>query len=146
MGMRDKEVLFADKQAVTAAGDTPSANIYDSGVSGGEASADIGLMRQLWLNCESAAPVTAGGTMTAVLQHSTDAATWTDALVGPAVTAAAMARPVAVWQTALPVTLRRYLRVVWRVGGTALTGGAFSAWLSLDVQRNIARPSGFRVA
>jgi hypothetical protein len=143
--MRDKESIFSDNQVATAVGDTISTNIIDNGVSGGAASADIGLMRELWLNAQTTAPVTAGGTMSPVLQHSTDNVTWTDALVGAAIPAAQMAQASVLWATPLPVGLNRYLRIAWRVAGAALAGGAFSAWLSKDVQRNIARPSGFTV-
>ena len=50
------------------------------------------------------------------------------------------------WQTPLPAGLKRYTRVAWRVGTAALTAGKFTAFYSLDLQRNIARPSGFSVS
>ena len=38
------------------------------------------------------------------------------------------------------------LLIVYRIGTAALTAGKFDAFVSMDVQRNIARPSGFTVA
>ena len=49
-------------------------------------------------------------------------------------------------QACPPLGLRRYTRIVYRVGTAALTAGKFDAFVSIDVQRNIARPSGFTVA
>lgn len=45
----------------------------------------------------------------------------------------------------LPAGLRRYFRIVWRVGTAALTAGKFSAYVSNTVQRNTPRTSGFWV-
>jgi hypothetical protein len=143
MGMRDKECIFADGQTLAAAGDAASTNEYDSGVAGGEDSADIGLARQLWLTAAITTPASAG-VLTPVLQHSTDKSTWADALVGPDASATVLAKSGVLWQTPLPVGLNRYLRVVWRVT-TVPTGGKFTAYLTTGIQRNIARHSGFDV-
>jgi hypothetical protein len=64
---------------------------------------------------------------------------------GPVIALANLVGGTPLWQAPFPLGLSRYLRVVWRVGTAALTAGEFSAWISLDVQRNIARPSGFSV-
>ncbi|SNR73765.1 hypothetical protein SAMN05192560_0779 [Methylobacillus rhizosphaerae] len=145
MGMLDKEAKFATAQAVTATGDTASSNVYDAG---NAASSDIGLARELWLNVSVRDAATSGGaaTLTPVLQHSDDNSTFSDAQVGPTVALAGLTAGATLWQAPLPVGLKRYTRVAFRVATAALTGGTFDAYLSLDVQRNIARPSGFTVA
>lgn len=145
MGMLDNNTKLATNQAVTATGDTASSNVYDSGSA---ASSDIGLADELWLNCQvgtTAATSDGAATLTPVLQHSDDNGTYTDAMVGPQVALAALTAGAALWQTKLPVGLKRYIRVGWRVGTAALTAGTFTAFISIDLQRNIARPSGFSV-
>lgn len=145
MGMLDNSTKLAWNQAVTTTGDNPSTNIYDSGA---EASADIGLAEELWLNCQVGnTGVTSGGAATVqpVLQTSADGNTWTDAMAGPTAALASLTENAVLWQTPLPLGLDRYIRVDWRVGVAALTAGTFTAFISLDVQRNIARPSGFTV-
>lgn len=145
MGMIDNYTKLATKQVVTATADTASTNVYDSGSA---AASDIGLADELWLNCQVGdTAATSGGaaTMTPVLQHSDDNVTFTDAMVGPTAALASLTPGAMLWQSKLPVGLKRYLRVAWRVGTAALTAGNFTAFISLDLQRNIARPSGFSV-
>lgn len=145
MGMLDVNTKLSAAQAVTSTGDTASTNIYDSG---GAASSDIGLQQETWLNVVCSTTATSGGaaTVQAVLQDSADASSWADALVGAAFPVASVVAGAVLLQTVPPVGLRRYTRVVYRVGTAALTAGKFEAFYSLDVQRNVSRPSGFTVA
>lgn len=146
MGMLDQSTKLANAQAVTGLGDTASSNVYDFG---SIPSADAALTSPfLWLNAQVATTVTSGGaaTVQAVLQDSADNATFADVLSGPVTALAALTAGATLLIVQPPVGLRRYFRVVWRVAGAALTGGTFSAFVSMDVQRNVARPSGFSVA
>lgn len=146
MGMLDQSTKLATAQAVTAIGDTVSTNVYDFGSA---PTADAALTSPfLWLNAQVATTVTSGGaaTVQAVLQDSADNATFADVLSGPVTALAALTAGAPLLILQPPVGLRRYFRVVWRVAGAALTGGTFSAFVSMDVQRNVARPSGFTVA
>lgn len=146
MGMLDQSTKLANAQAVTSLGDTASSNVYDFG---NAPSADAALTSPfLWLNAQVATTVTSGGaaTVQAVLQDSADNATFADVLSGPVTALAALTAGAPLLILQPPVGLRRYFRVVWRVAGAALTGGTFSAFVSMDVQRNVARPSGFTVA
>lgn len=145
MGMLDQNTKYATAQAVIAIGDTASTNVYDAG---NAASSDIGMADELWLNVGVNTTATSGGaaTLTPVLQHSDDNVTFTDAMSGPVVALADMVAGKTLWQVELPVGLKRYTRIGWRVATAALTAGKFDAYLSKDVQRNIARPSGFSVA
>ena len=144
MGMIDNYGKFAIDQAITATGDTVSTNIYDSG---SIHSADIGLNDELWINAVCSEKVTSGGaaTVQAVLQTSDDSTTWVDALAGQTIPVAQLDTGTALLQAKVPVGLKRYTRIAWRVGTAALTAGTFSAFFSKDVQNNIARPSGFKV-
>lgn len=145
MGMLDSQTKFSVAQAVTSTGDTASTNIYDSGSA---ESSDIGLNDELWINVICNTTATSGGSATvqAVLQDSADNSTFADALVGAVLPVASVKQGTVLLQACPPLGLRRYLRVVYRVGTAALTAGKFDAFVSLDVQRNIARPSGFTVA
>lgn len=145
MGMLDSSTKFSAAQAVTSTGDTASTNIYDNGSAN---AAEIGLNENLWLNVSVSTTATSGGaaTLTPVLQDSADGSTWADALVGPTYALAALTAGASLWLVKPPVGTRRYLRVVYRVATAALTAGKFEAFISLDAQRNVARPSGFTVA
>ncbi len=145
MGMLDNSAKLAVKQAVTAQGDTASSNVFDAGSA---AAADIGHVNGLYLiaNCDTTATSGGAATMQPVLQHSDDNSTFTDALSGPVIALSGLVGGTNVWKTKLPLNLKRYTRVVWRVGTAALTAGAFSAFYSLGVEHNVQRPSGFSVA
>lgn len=144
MGMLDQNTKLATAQAVTNMGDTPSTNTYDAGSAH---AADIGLADFVWLEATVDTKATSGGaaTVAVVLQHSDDNATWADALTGTAVPVAQCTQGAALLQTKLPAGLKRYTRVVWRVGAAALTAGKFNAYYCMDVQRNISRPSAYTV-
>lgn len=144
MGMIDNNTKLSVAQAVTSTGDTASANTYDSG---SVHSADMGLVGQLWLTVLVSLTATSAGaaTVAAVLQDSADGSTWADVLVGQALPVASLTAGTVMMQVQPPVGTRRHIRVVYRVGTAALTAGRFEAFIALDVQRNIARPSGFTV-
>lgn len=145
MGMLDNSTKLASAQAVTSTGDTASTNVYDAG---NAQSSDIGHIQGIYLNVQvdTAAASAGSATLTPVLQHSDDNSTFADALVGPSIAVADLTAGKVLWQTKLPLDLKRYTRVAWRVGTAALTAGAFSAFYSLGVEHNVARPSGFSVA
>lgn len=145
MGMLDNYTKLASAQAVTATGDSASSNVYDAGSA---AASDIGTANNLYLNVNCDVTATSGGaaTLQPVLQHSDDNSTFSDALAGPVIALASLVGPSALWKTKLPLGLKRYTRVVFRVGTAALTAGAFSAFYSVGVEHNVQRPSGFSVA
>ncbi len=144
----DSQLLFS-----AAAGDSPTAqtdnvstNIYDTG-----AAADAGIGEHLGWKVQVTAAVTSAGapTVTFVLQTATDAAFTVpiDAMVSGSFLKAALpinAQPV---NMRIPVgALKRYLRVVYRIGVTTLTAGTFQTFLTKneeDAQQYLA--SGFTV-
>jgi len=145
MGMLDSSLKLASAQAVTSTGDTASTNVYDAGSAN---SSDIATADRLFLNinCDAAATSAGAATLTPVLQDSADNSTFADALVGPVLALSALTATTNLWKTKLPLGLKRYTRVVFRVGTAALTAGTFSAFYSLGTEHNVQRPSGFTVA
>lgn len=142
-GMIDQEIVFCEAQAVTATGDTASTNVYDNGGANGQG--DNGQTGEnLWVNAVISTTVTSGGAATgqAVLQDSADNSTFADVIAGPALALASMVAGTVMLQVQPPPGMRRYWRIVWRVGTAVLTAGKFDAYVSNTIQRNVARPSG----
>jgi len=142
-GMLDNEIIFAEAQAVTATGDTASTNVYDCGGANGQG--DAGQTGEnLWVQAFCSTSATSGGSATvqAVLQDSADNSTFADVIAGAVVAVASVTAGTALLQVQPPPGMRRYWRVVWRVGTAVLTAGKFDAFVSNTLQRNIARTSG----
>ncbi|WP_417070824.1 Bbp16 family capsid cement protein [Niveibacterium terrae] len=145
MGMLDSQLKLATAQAATSVGDTSSTNIYDTGSAN---SSEIGMTGEnLWVQAFVSTAATSGGsaTLQAVLQDSADGSTFADVLAGPVVALASLTAGAQLLQVQPPTGTRRYLRVAWRIGTAALTAGAFTAYVSNAIQRNVARQSGFTV-
>ena len=143
MGMIDNSTKLATAQTVTTAGDTTSTNFYDFG---NAASSDVGLQERLWVQAMVDTDAAGGATgLQAVLQHSDDNVTYTDLQSGQVTPTALLKTGAILAQMKLPLGVKRYFRITWRLIGGALTAGKFTAFVSIDVQRNIARPSGFAV-
>lgn len=146
MGMLDTGLVFAEGQAVTNTGDTPSTNVYEA------ANANLGgagmTGENLWVQAICSAPATSGGnaTVQAVLQDSADGVNYTDQVAGPAVAVANVTAGTPLLQVQPPPGLRQYWRIVWRVATAALTAGAFDAYITNTLERNVPQPSGFSVA
>jgi hypothetical protein len=146
MGMLDSNLIFCEAQAVTATGDTPSTNVYDTG--NGNGSGDAGLTGEnLWINAVCTTAVTSDGSATvqAVLQSSADNTTFTDVVAGLPIAKASLLAGTVMLMVQPPPGMLEYWRVVWRVGTAALTAGAFDAWVSNTIQDNVSRNSGFSV-
>jgi len=145
-GMLDAEIMFCEAQAVTATGDTASTNVYDAG---GASIGDAGQTGEnLWVQATCSTTATSGGSATvqAVLQDSADNSTFADVVAGPAVAVASVIAGKVLLQVQPPPGMRRYWRIVWRVGTAVLTAGKFDAYVSNTIQRNVAQASGFSVS
>lgn len=147
MGMLDSEIIFSASQIPTAIGDTPSTNTYDTGSAANNAQQAENAMtgENLWINVVCNTAPASGGTIQAVLQTAPDNATWTDALVGASFASAAVVPGLPLLQVPPPIGTQRYWRIVFRIATTAFAAGAFDAYISNTIQRNIQRPSGFSV-
>jgi hypothetical protein len=130
----DTQETFSDAQSVAgAAGDIISTNVYDTG-----AAADVGIGYNTFLYAKmNAALVGAGTSIAVVLQDSADNSTFA---VASAVANAELVR------ARLPIGLRRYLRLAYRISGGTTTGGTVTSVLVLDVQAQQYGASGFTVA
>ncbi len=145
MGMLDSSTKFSAAQSVSATGDTASTNIYDNGSAN---TTDLGLTGALWVNVSVSKTATSAGsaTLTPVLQDSADGSTWADVIVGKTYPVASLIVGTPLMQVQPPIGTRQYVRIAYRVATATLTAGKFDAYISMDVQSNVARPSGFTVA
>lgn len=138
----DTQLSMSDAQAVTATGDTPSTNIIDTGLG------DSGAGEPLWLRVATKNAVTSGGaaTVAIVLSDSADGTTFADVMiVTPAQLQAFYTANKEVVRARLPVGLRRYIRVTYRVATAVLTGGTFDADVLKDIQAQQYVPSAITV-
>jgi len=138
----DKLAQFSDAQAPTT-GTTASTNVVDTGVAG----RGIGSGEPVWLVVQVVTTCTSGGSNTtqAVLQDSADNSSFSTVLSGVATAVASLVAGYNLLRVALPLGLRRYLRVAYVIATADLTAGAFDAYLTHDIQDNVAQASGFTV-
>lgn len=137
----DSLLEFSKGQAPTSTGDTVSTNVVDTG-----AAHDEGIGEPMYLHIGVTEGVTSGGSATVAfaLQTSADNASWSDVVVTKAYNVADLTagKQIAV---RLPIGLQRYIRVAYRIGTAALTGGAFNAYLVKDVSAQAYYASGFSI-
>ena len=140
----DTQEQFSDAQAVTSVGDAASTNVYDTG-----AAADVGIGEEIYVYAKSKAAFTSSGagTLQVILQDSADNSTFADVqALTPAKALATLTANTDLVRARLPIGLRRYIRLAYRVGTAAMTGGTVDAYLSLEVQAQQYGASGFTVA
>ena len=136
----DKELEFSDSQAVTAS--AASTNVVDLGQT-----YDIGVGEDLYFVVQVDAAATAAGAATVTFTLQTDTvenfASPTGLINSDAIGKAALtvgAKPIV---ARIPHGAQRYLRAHYTVGTGPLTAGAFSAFLTKDVQAWTAVASGY---
>ena len=137
----DNNLYMSDAQAVTSsAASTKSLDF-------GAALRHIGDGEEINLLVQVATAAGSGGTsnVTFALQDSADNSTFADVVKTPAIAKATLVAGYEVLRIKLPAGLRRYIQVYYTVDTTDLTSGAFNAYLTLDRQNNVSRPSGFNV-
>lgn len=138
-----QETFSAAQSVAAAAGDIVSTNVYDTG-----AAADSGAGEPFYIYAKLNAAVTSGGaaTLQVVLQDSADNATFADVqTLTPALALAALTANKELCRARIPVGIRRYLRLVYRIGTATTTAGTASAYIVMDVQAQQYAPSGFTV-
>lgn len=143
MGYLDSQTVFCEAQAVTATGDNGSTNTLNLGGVGQGDSGQTG--ENLWVQAICSTAVTSAGSATvqAVLQSAPDGSTWTDAVAGPALPKASLVAGTVMLQVQPPPGMQQYWRISWRIGTAVLTAGAFDAFVSNTIERNVMQPSGF---
>jgi len=137
----DSQETFSEGQSlISATGDVVSTNIYDTG-----ANADVGIGEPLFLIARIGTAVVGAGSTTQVVLQTDDNSAFSSPkefpLTGAQAPAALTANTFAV-KARLPIGLERYLRVVYRIAGAAVTAGTVDAYIVKDVQANNAYPSG----
>lgn len=141
----DTQETFSELQSVAAAvGDIVSTNVLDTGDP-----YDSGAGEITWLYAKLNAAVTSGGaaTLQVVLQDSADNSTFADVqTLSPIYALAALTANKELARVRLPLGIRRYLRIVYRIAGATTTGGTASAYMAKDVQAQQYGASGFVVA
>lgn len=142
MAYTDKLLLFSDAQAPTT-GTTVSTNVVDTTT----ALRSIGSGEPVWLvvQCVTTATSVGANTTQAVLQDSADNSSFSTVLSSAAHAVASIVAGFNLMRVMLPTDLRRYIRVAYVIAVADLTAGNFDAFLTHDIQDNVARPSGFTV-
>lgn len=136
MYIDSQEILSSAQSIAAAAGDVVSTNYYDTG-----AAADVGIGEDLYLVVATVAAVTSGGAATVqfVLQTADDTGFSTNLTEFPLTAAKALAALTAntvQYRGDLPVGMRRYLRVVYRIAAATTTAGTATAYFTKNVQAN----------
>ena len=140
----DTQETFSNGQSVAAAvGDVVSTNVYDTG-----AAADVGIGEEMYLYAKIGTALAGAGSSIQVVLQTSDAVAsgYTDAAAGPVVGVADAGANTEIARIRLPIGLKRYLRVVFRVSGATTSAGTASAFLVKDVQAQQYGASGFSVA
>lgn len=139
--MRDVNLIYATNQAETTVGDHASTNVLALN----SANEDPGAMdmdyRVIATVGTTALASSGSATVQAVLQDcDTAGGTYVDVVAGKVFGYASTAVGTELLNIKMPLGIRQYRRIAWRIGGAALTAGTFSAWEKVGKQRNIARP------
>lgn len=138
----DQNLVLSDAQALTAAAastksiDTATA-LRDIG--SGEPVELIVLVKTALLASGGAA------NLTVALQDSADNSSFATVVTGPAVAKASLVAGYELLKVRLPAGLRRYIQVYYTPDTNDFTSGTIDAFLALNRQNNVARPSGFTV-
>lgn len=138
----DTQETFSEAQAVASAvGDVVSTNVLDTGDA-----TDKGIGEPMFLYAKMVGALAgAGSAIQVVLQDSADNNTFADATAGKVVPLASATANAEIAKLRLPIGLRRYLRVAYRISGATASGGTASAYLAKDVQAQQYGASGFTV-
>lgn len=142
MSIVDNNLYMSDAQAVTAS--AASTNVLDLAT----ATRNIGNGQAIELVVQVATTVAASGgasNVTFSLDDSADNSSFAVVVASMAIPKATLVAGYEALRIRLPLGLRRYIRVYYTVDTNNLTAGAFNAYLALDRQDNVARPSGFSV-
>lgn len=138
----DQNNVLSDAQALTAtAASTKSIDTQTAlrDIGGGEPIELVVLVKTALLASGGAA------NLTVALQDSADNSSFATVVSGPAVAKASLVAGYELLRVRLPAGLRRYIQVLYTADTNDFTSGTVDAFLTLDRQNNVARPSGFTV-
>ena len=141
MSIVDNNLYMSDAQAVTAtAASTKSLDMATALRSVGS-----GEPIELVVQVATAADASGSATVVFSLDDSADNSSFAVVVQSPAIAKATLVAGYEALRIRLPATLRRYIQVTYTVDTNNLTAGAFNAYLVLDRQDNVARPSGYSI-
>lgn len=142
MAYVDQNLVMSDAQAVTATASSTKS------IDCATALRNLGSGERVELIVAVHTTTAASGgasNVTFSLDDSADNSTFAVVAQSPAIAKGTLVAGYEAFRIALPATLRRYIQVTYTVDTNNLTAGAFDAYLALDRQDNVARPSGFTV-
>ncbi len=138
----DNNLYMSDAQALTAAAASTKSLDMET------VTRNVGSGEPIELIVQVATVLLASGgaaTLTVALQDSADNSSFTTVVQGPAVAKASLVAGFELLRIRLPATLQRYIQVLYTPATNDFTSGTVNAFLNLDRQDNVARPSGFSV-
>lgn len=140
--MMDNNLVLSDAQAVTATASSTKSLDWAT------ATREIGDGKSLELIVTVQTTCLASGgasNVTFSLDDSADNSSFAVVLQTIAIAKASLVAGFEALRIRLPAGLRRYIQVTYTVDTNNLTSGAFNAWVAIDRQNNVARPSGFTI-
>ncbi|MCW5737803.1 MAG: hypothetical protein KIS73_27025 [Enhydrobacter sp.] len=138
----DNNLYMSDAQALTAA----AASTKSLDMATALRNVGSGEPIELVVAVKSALLASGGAAnLTVALQDSADNSSFTTVVTGPAVAKASLVAGFELLRIRLPAGLRRYIQVYYTPDTNDFTSGTVDAFLVLDRQDNVARPSGFSV-
>ena len=138
----DNHLYMSDAQAITATG--ASTKSLDMAT----ALRNVGSGEPIELVVAVKAQLLASGgaaSLTVALQDSADNSTFATVVTGPAVAKASLVAGFELLRIRLPAGLQRYIQILYTATTNDFTSGTVDAYLALDRQDNVARPSGWSV-
>lgn len=137
----DAGLLFSRAQALTGTGATDSSNIIDL-----SQSRDIGIGEPMELICQVVTGFTSGGAGTLKVDLVTSAladfSSPTTLASSATYTMAQLGAGAQLFRIKMPLGSKRYLKLIYTVGGAAMTAGKVTAGLNLDRQATVNYASG----
>lgn len=138
----DNNLYMSDAQAITAT--AASTKSLDFGnalrlIGNGEPIELIVVVKTQLVAAAGAA------SLTVALQDSADNSSFSTVVTGPAIAKASLVAGYELLRIRLPAGLQRYIQVYYTATTNDFSGGTVDAFLNLDRQDNVARPSGYSV-
>jgi protein-disulfide isomerase len=138
----DNNLVMSDAQALTAAAASTKSIDFTTALRHAGDGEPVELVVQV-----ASALLASGGAanLTVALQDSADNSSFADVVKTAAIAKASLVAGFELLRITLPKGLRRYIQVYYTPDTNDFTSGTVNAYLVLNRQNNVARPSGFSV-
>ena len=126
---QDENLIFSTGQAETTVATHVSSITIDTEL----VDPNFGPGKPKWVNCviDTTCDSVGAATLKVALQDSVGGSTWTDLVAGEAYLLSLLASGFVPMSVPLPAEHKRYLRMVYTIGASVLTSGAWNAWIGL---------------